>query len=128
VASLVQYLRGQVARAAVPEDLSPLPAILGCAVMHRSEPSCLRFNLHVYWSAFKKAFPVYATLTFVPMVVLQFLRVIRDPFKYLGWGLLSSTRSAVFLGSFCGLYQTVVCLQRKCVANDHRFIYYFAVR
>jgi len=43
-------------------------------------------NLHTFFSTAKKTLPIYATLTFVPMVVLQFVKLFKDPFTLLRKG------------------------------------------
>ena len=48
-------------------------------VVHGAQPQHLPVEA-------KKTLPIYATLTFVPMVVLQFFKLLRNPFSLVGKG------------------------------------------
>jgi hypothetical protein len=106
-----------------PNGLLPL---IPCSVLHPRTESCVVHNLHTFFSTAKKTLPIYATLTFVPMVVLQFVKLFKDPFTLLRKGVLSCLRSTVFLALFCAMYQVVICMQRNFVSKDHRVAYFLA--
>ncbi|OWZ23139.1 hypothetical protein PHMEG_0002036 [Phytophthora megakarya] len=76
--------------------------------------------------AFQKTFPLYLSLFIVPGVVIHFKRFLRSPFRTLARSTLNATRSNCFLASFVTLYLSLVCLHRRVVSKDHRFIYYLA--
>eukprot|EP01087_Luapelamoeba_hula_P022299 TRINITY_DN7955_c1_g1_i1.p1 TRINITY_DN7955_c1_g1~~TRINITY_DN7955_c1_g1_i1.p1 ORF type:complete len:497 (+),score=81.75 TRINITY_DN7955_c1_g1_i1:87-1577(+) len=103
-----------------------LPPIISCGMLHPQNPSCTLHNMDTFWNAARRTLPVYATLTFVPLIVLRFARLLRDPVRLLTLGTLSCLRSTVFLATLCTTYQLVVCLQRKMVTHDHKSIYYIA--
>lgn len=44
----------------------------------------------------------------------------------IGRGLLSVSRSALFLASFCATYQTAICAHHSLWAGDHKVVYYLA--
>jgi hypothetical protein len=43
-------------------------------------------NINTFLSTSKKTLPIYATLTFVPMIVLQFFKLLRNPVTLLSRG------------------------------------------
>ncbi|KAF1780686.1 P-loop containing nucleoside triphosphate hydrolase [Phytophthora cactorum] len=59
-------------------------------------------------------------------VVIHFKRFLRAPFRTLARSTLNATRSNCFLASFVTLYLSLVCMHRRLVSKDHRFIYYLA--
>jgi len=57
-------------------NLTTNPSIIPCSVIHPDRASCLAQNINVVSSTFKKTFPLYFSLTFVPFVVLHLQKVI----------------------------------------------------
>ncbi|ELR19728.1 carrier superfamily protein [Acanthamoeba castellanii str. Neff] len=115
-----------------PDGLLP---VIPCSILHPRTSSCVGHNINTFLSTSKKTLPIYATLTFVPMIVLQFFKLLRNPVTllsrghvghYARAGLLSSLRSTVFLASFCAMYQVIICMQRNFVSRDHRIVYLLA--
>lgn len=106
-----------------PDGLLP---VIPCSILHPRTSSCVGHNINTFLSTSKKTLPIYATLTFVPMIVLQFFKLLRNPVTLLSRGLLSSLRSTVFLASFCAMYQVIICMQRNFVSRDHRIVYLLA--
>jgi len=80
----------------------------------------------IFLDAFRRVFPLYASVTFVPMIVLKFFKVLRSPFRFLFQGIAGATQSATFLAAFVALYQSVVCGHRKAFNVDHKIIYWIA--
>lgn len=117
IASALGFLKSH------PDGLLP---VVPCSVLHPRTASCTGHNLNTFLSTAKKTLPIYATLTFVPMVVLQFFKLLRNPFSLLSKGILSCLRSTVFLASFCAMYQVIICMQRNFVSRDHRIVYLLA--
>lgn len=101
------------------------PVRVGCEVLHPGQP-CLRHDFATLVGTFRKTWPLYATLTFVPMGVLKTLQVLRHPISMVGKGLLSVSRSALFLASFCAAYQTAICGHHKLWTGDTKALYYLA--
>lgn len=56
-------------------NLTKSPSIIPCSVIHPDRASCLAHNVTVTSSTFKKTFPLYFSLTFVPFVVLRLQKV-----------------------------------------------------
>lgn len=103
-----------------------LPAVVPCDILHPAHASCTANSLECFTNTVRKIFPLYASLTFVPMLVLKLVKVLRHPIKHLGGGLLSCVRSCVFLGCFCAWYQAGVCVSRNTFRADHKSIYFLA--
>jgi hypothetical protein len=59
--------------------LTKSPSIIPCSVIHPDRASCLAHNVTVTSSTFKKTFPLYFSLTFVPFVVLRLQKVTHCP-------------------------------------------------
>lgn len=113
-------------RPGIPRDF-PLPKdIVPCRLVHSTADSCLTGALLCFKRAFVKTFPLYLSLFIVPGVVIHFKRFLRAPFRTLARSTLNATRSNCFLASFVSLYLSLVCLHRRIVSKDHRFIYYLA--
>ncbi|GMF19347.1 unnamed protein product [Phytophthora fragariaefolia] len=110
----------------IPRDF-PLPTdIVPCRLVHANADSCLMGSALCFKRAFQKTFPLYLSLFIVPGVVIHFKRFLRTPFRTLARSILNATRSNCFLASFVSLYLSLVCLHRRVVSKDHRFIYYLA--
>eukprot|EP00808_Paulinella_micropora_P008177 g14227.t1 len=102
------------------------PALLPCFVLHPHTARCTKAAYLAFLGAFQQSWTLYASLTFVPMVLFKFFSLIRSPLKYVLRGLLNSTRSACFLGALCGTYNAFVCAFRKVATQDHRMEYWLA--
>lgn len=73
VAALSSYLsRRQITGY---ENLEELPSIIPCSIIHPNTKSCLAHNGKAASATFKKTFPLYFSLTFVPFVVLHLQKV-----------------------------------------------------
>jgi len=125
VPKIMEYCRKTSNGKMIPK-IGEFPSIIPCSVLHPKHPSCTRNNLSIFIKTTKKIFPLYATLTFVPMVLLKLKGFIRSPLRMIWNGLFGTFRSTVFLASFVSLYQLVICLHRKVSSKDQRFIYFFA--
>lgn len=101
-----------------------LPAILPCSCIHPQCPSCSRMFIYSIIRAAKSVAPVYISLTFVPMIFLQFWSLMRTPGKLIGRGLFSSLRSTAFVSTYVSTYMGLICLHRKLASTDHRSIYF----
>jgi len=73
VASLSAYLSSRGIENTVP--LEEFPSIIPCSVIHPNTQSCLAHNVNAASAAFRKTFPLYFSLTFVPFVVLHLQKV-----------------------------------------------------
>lgn len=74
VASLHAYL--SKAKGSNTMKLEEFPSIIPCSVIHPGTNSCLVHNANAAAATFRKTFPLYFSLTFVPFVVLRLQKVI----------------------------------------------------
>lgn len=102
------------------------PPIIPCSLLHPRFDSCWRADLDVYIQTAKKILPLYTSLTIVPILAFQLGKLTRQPVKVLSHTFFGLLQSIAFLSCFVGLYQTMVCLQRKVVVQDHKFSYFLA--
>ena len=87
--------------------------IVDCALMHPHTDSCTTHGRNVFFSVFKKIFPVYGTLTLVPAAAFRTKSFIHRPLHMLKRIRVSTVRSSIFLGVFVSSYQEFVCLIRE---------------
>lgn len=73
VASLSSYLSSR--RASSNLKLNEFPSIIPCSVIHPDSSSCTVHNAKALTDTFRKTFPLYFSLTFVPFVVLRLQKV-----------------------------------------------------
>ena len=59
--------------------LEEFPSIIPCSVIHPDSSSCLAHNANATSATFRKTFPLYFSLTFVPFVVLHLQKVYYSP-------------------------------------------------
>ncbi|KAK3829326.1 MAG: hypothetical protein J3Q66DRAFT_324911 [Benniella sp.] len=91
--------------------------IIPCAVLHPSYDSCTMNNAERFYQVTKNILPVYATLNFVPLVILRMKRLLADPVNILARTSFNTLRSSVFLAVFVAFYQSQICGHRKLVKN-----------
>ncbi|KAJ1291002.1 hypothetical protein BS78_02G285700 [Paspalum vaginatum] len=107
-------------------NLTTNPSIVPCSVIHPDRASCLAQNVNVVSSTFKKTFPLYFSLTFVPFVVLRLQKFLESPTATCWRALVGAVRSTTFLSAFVTIFQSAICLHRKVANNDHKLVYWFA--
>lgn len=88
VASLHAYL--SKAKGSNTMKLEEFPSIIPCSVIHPGTNSCLVHNANAAAATFRKTFPLYFSLTFVPFVVLRLQKV-----QFINIGLCYSYLSAL---------------------------------
>ncbi|GJP48460.1 hypothetical protein CLOM_g7739 [Closterium sp. NIES-68] len=123
--ALTAFLHGRTGQLA-PLCMGPVPAVVPCAVLHPGCASCPRAQLRAARDAFRKTFPLYLSLTFVPFVVLNMHKFLQSPLRTVWLATVSALRSTSFIAVFVGIYQACVCTQRKLVLKDHKFYYWLA--
>ncbi|KAG0212528.1 hypothetical protein BGX28_006126 [Mortierella sp. GBA30] len=111
--------------ATMSEHVETLP----CAALHPWIDSCTVNSLERFGQVTKGIFPVYATLNFVPLVVLKMKRLLKDPVSVLSKTTFNTLRSSVFLAVFVALYQTQICGHRNLMnagwrLGDSRYLYW----
>ncbi|WOL09569.1 hypothetical protein Cni_G18322 [Canna indica] len=102
------------------------PSIIPCSVIHPDSNSCLVHNTAAASETFRKTFPLYFSLTFVPFVVLHLQKFLESP-AWTSWrAVQGAVRSTTFLSAFVGVFQGVICLHRKVANKDHKLVYWLA--
>ncbi|XP_028804276.1 uncharacterized protein LOC114759284 [Neltuma alba] len=124
VVSLSAYLSGKGKSGY--SKLEEFPSIIPCSVIHQGTNSCLSHNAKATSATFKKTFPLYFSLTFVPFVVLHLQKFMDAPFRTFWLAIKGAVRSTTFLSAFVGIFQAVICLHRKVAVKDHKLVYWIA--
>ncbi|XP_030489338.1 uncharacterized protein LOC115705988 [Cannabis sativa] len=106
--------------------LEKFPAIIPCSVIHPDTSSCLAHNAKAASATFRKTFPLYFSLTFVPFVVLRLQKFLSSPARTCWLAVKGAVRSTSFLSAFVGIFQGVICLHRKVATKDHKLVYWIA--
>ncbi|KAJ4785384.1 Transmembrane protein 135 [Rhynchospora pubera] len=109
-----------------PIKLTKYPSIIPCSVIHPETSSCVAKNFSAGCSTFRKTFPLYFSLTFVPFVVLRLNKFLESPAKTCWRALIGAVRSTAFLSAFVSIFQGVICLHRKVVIKDHKLVYWLS--
>eukprot|EP01018_Ginkgo_biloba_P005193 Gb_06424 [translate_table: standard] len=106
--------------------LDPYASIIPCSIVHPDATSCVAHNANATYSTFRKTFPLYFSLTFVPFVILHLQKFMESPMRICWNAIKGAVRSTSFLSAFVGIFQGVICLQRKVATRDHKLIYWFS--
>ncbi|KAF9578933.1 hypothetical protein BGW38_005026 [Lunasporangiospora selenospora] len=113
--------------------LTEFTDIIPCAVLHPSYDSCTYNNAERFYQVTRNILPVYATLNFVPLLVLRMKRLLADPFNVMFKTSFNTLRSSVFLAVFVAVYQSQICFHRNLVkdgwmiSNNKYFYWLFGV-
>ncbi|KAF9541211.1 hypothetical protein EC957_003344 [Mortierella hygrophila] len=94
-------------------NMSETVDALPCAGLHPWVDSCRETSIDRFVGVIKAIFPVYATLNFVPLVVLRMKRLLNDPVNVLSKTTFNTFRSSAFLAVFVAYYQTQICTHRN---------------
>ncbi|XP_026401501.1 uncharacterized protein LOC113297282 [Papaver somniferum] len=124
VVSLSAYLFNSKASSSL--KIQEFPSIIPCSMIHPDANSCLQHNARAASATFRKTFPLYFSLTFVPFVVLRLQKFMDSPARTCWLAVKGAVRSTTFLSSFVGIFQGVICLHRKVAAKDHKLVYWLA--
>lgn len=100
------------------------PRAIPCAIMHPKNESCLFHNQAVFLKAFRSTFPLYLSLSTVPVLVFNTNAFMRKPLKSVSRSLLNAVQSTAFLSTFVSIYMGAVCLHRKLDLPDHKLNYF----
>ncbi|KAH9616702.1 hypothetical protein KSS87_003865 [Heliosperma pusillum] len=122
VASLSAYLSSKGVQNL--GSLEEFPSIIPCSIIHPTTQSCLTHNLNAASATFRKTFPLYFSLTFVPFVVLHLQKFMDTPARTCWLAFKGAVRSTTFLSAFVGIFQAVICLHRKVSSKDHKLVYW----
>lgn len=97
VATLSSYLSGRKGFSSI--NLVEFPSIIPCSIIHPDTKSCLAHNATAASDTFRKTFPLYFSLTFVPFVVLRLNKVpsfLLLFFFFVVFGIISFTSCILF--------------------------------
>ncbi|KAG0268854.1 hypothetical protein DFQ27_005449 [Actinomortierella ambigua] len=117
VKALVERLKPTKRNLEIVSQLTEYTDIIPCAVLHPSFDSCRVNNVERFIQVTKNILPVYATLNFVPMLILRMKRLLADPVGVLSKTSFNTLRSSVFLAVFVALYQSQICTHRSLFHN-----------
>ncbi|KAK1388434.1 Mitochondrial import inner membrane translocase [Heracleum sosnowskyi] len=106
--------------------LEEFPSIIPCSMIHPDTSSCVAHNVSATSATFRKTFPLYFSLTFVPFVVLRLQKFMTSPLRTCWHAVTGAVRSTTFLSAFVGIFQGVICLHRKVAVKDHKLVYWVA--
>ncbi|KAJ4953661.1 hypothetical protein NE237_030493 [Protea cynaroides] len=124
VVALSAYLSNRKGSSSV--KLEEFPSLIPCSIIHPDTNSCFVHNSNAASATFRKTFPLYFSLTFVPFVVLHLQKFMESP-VYTCWNAIKgAVRSTTFLSAFVGIFQGVICLHRKVAVKDHKLLYWVA--
>ncbi|XP_021615089.1 uncharacterized protein LOC110616886 [Manihot esculenta] len=124
VASLSAYLSSIGKLKSV--KLEVYPCMIPCSVIHPDLHSCLNHNAKAASATFRRTFPLYFSLTFVPYVFLHLQKFVDAPARTCWLAVRDAVRSTTFLSAFVGIFQGVICLHRKVATVDHKLVYWVA--
>ncbi|KAK6936457.1 Transmembrane protein 135, N-terminal domain [Dillenia turbinata] len=124
LASLSSYLSNKKTSDTL--KLEEFPPIIPCSIIHPDTVSCLAHNANSASSTFKKTFPLYFSLTFVPFVVLHLQKFMDSPLRTCWHAFKGAVCSTTFLSAFVAIFQGVICLHRKVASTDHKLVYWVA--
>ncbi|KAL5724054.1 hypothetical protein ACHQM5_007364 [Ranunculus cassubicifolius] len=124
ILALSAYLSKTKASASV--KLEEFPSIIPCSIIHPHSNSCLAHNVTAASATFRKTFPLYFSLTFVPFVVLHLQKFMDSPARTCVRAVQNAVRSTSFLSAFVGIFQGAICLHRKVAVKDHKLAYWVA--
>nr|AFJ66214.1 hypothetical protein 34G24.16 [Capsella rubella] len=123
VASLSDYISSK--NSAIDVNVEEFASIIPCSAIHPNT-NCLAQNANAMSATFKKTFPLYFSLTFVPYVVLHLQKFMASPYRTSWHAIRDSVRSTSFLSAFVGIFQAFICAHRKVATKDHKLVYWFA--
>ncbi|GJJ75846.1 hypothetical protein EMPS_08204 [Entomortierella parvispora] len=132
VQALVRRFKGTPKNLETVSKLTEYTDIIPCAVLHPSIDSCTVNNAERFVQVTKNILPVYATLNFVPLLVLRMKRLMADPVNVLSRTSFNTLRSSIFLAVFVAVYQSQICGHRNLVkwgwasgnSKYHKYLYW----
>lgn len=126
VQKVLQYAKKRGAIMDPPPISNPFTPVIPCSVLHPHNHLCRDQLRQTFTDAFRRTFPLYFSLQFVPAALLRMGRFLSSPLRVLWSCVKSATQSTTFLATFVATYMGVICLQRKVVVRDSKYIYYIA--
>ena len=126
------HMRQAASRLPAPATSAAAVAASACcgdhAMLHSSTGATLCTS-HVLKSAadtFQKCFPFYFSIHYVPYVVLNVAKAIKNPLTTLYRATKATVRSTTFISTYVAVYMGTVCAHRNLGLPNHRSLYYIA--
>ncbi|CAA2971440.1 Mitochondrial import inner membrane translocase subunit Tim17 Tim22 Tim23 family isoform 1 [Olea europaea subsp. europaea] len=104
--------------------LEEFPTIISCSMIHPGTNSCLLHNASAASATFRKTFPLYFSLTFVPFVVLRLQKFMDAPVRTCWRAVMGAARSTTFLSAFVGIFQVTDSLYNFICLYTSSLIYF----
>ncbi|KAF9200048.1 hypothetical protein BGZ49_009755 [Haplosporangium sp. Z 27] len=129
ITKMVTRYKGTPKAIAEASKLTEFTPMIPCAVIHPHTDSCKELNFVRFGEVTKGILPVYATLNFVPLLVLRVKKLLADPVTVLSRVTFNTIRSSVFLAVFVVVYQSQICGHRNLVKNgwvntNNKYLYW----
>lgn len=109
IAALSIYLSNK--RVSQSLKLEEFPLIIPCSMIHPDKSSCIAHNVSATSATFRKTFPLYFSLTFVPFVVLRLQKVNSWLIKYQFFNFWSICYVFFLLRNHDLFVDSILCLQ-----------------
>ncbi|KAF9116088.1 hypothetical protein BGX27_004885 [Mortierella sp. AM989] len=113
VTAMVKRYKGTPKALETVSKMTEWTNVVPCAVIHPHVDSCRRNNMERFVEVTNGILPVYATLNFVPLLVLRIKKLLADPVNVLSRVTFNTIRSSVFLAVFVVVYQSQICGHRN---------------
>ncbi|KAF9433533.1 hypothetical protein BGZ76_009312 [Entomortierella beljakovae] len=119
VVQMVKKYRGTPNNIEIASKLTEYPPVIPCAVIHPHMDSCSEYNVKRFIEVTREILPVYATLNFVPLLVLRLKKLMQDPTGVLTKVSFNTLRSSVFLAVYVVVYHFFICSQRNLIIGGY---------
>ncbi|KAI9326086.1 hypothetical protein BDR26DRAFT_878038 [Obelidium mucronatum] len=123
--------QGDENRRALSEAVSIIdfPDCVPCGILHPPVDDCNTQMGLTLVKVLRAILPVYASLNFVPMVVLKTRELLRRPQALIFRGVKNTIRSSLFLAVFVSTFMRIACItrtliQRKIISKDNRYLFW----
>jgi hypothetical protein len=103
------------------------PPYASCAAVHPWIESCMHVLLPRFFTVFKRAFPIYGALHFVPMMLFKRHALFKSPPHMFGCARWATIRSSAFLAALIAIYQSMYFhfLSTPSMSSQYLFVAWF---
>lgn len=107
------------------EHSQRLPSV-PCSMLHPPSNSCLFYCFSVWIKTFLDMIPVYASLNFIPQLILKTQNLLDFPIESIKKMAESTAISCSFLSSYVFLFQSGLCLHRNLLPHslEPKYLFY----
>ena len=95
-----------------------------CGLLHPASPSCSRYHLEFFLECLPRGLRLYLPLNLITGLIFRFKSLLKDPGAFFLQWLKASSRSTLFLSSFCTVCYVVVCHARHLFGREIPFMYH----